>query len=208
MRQFAAEYALLQASGSLLRYRFYWRERNFAILDLFLPLRGRALFAFLHIMLLYIVLISPTRNCPLPLSLSPVACRLGHHVRDPRATRVTDVTSPSRRWWAAASCELNANRRWSRRLAIIAQMRRLDGSFRNYRRSHIPSPVIVSHTSELRSRSSRSVNTFASTADGRRRSSLEGSEEFRVFHGPDNYPCDFGRPPRRLWERSSLSDIT
>lgn len=144
VRQFAAEYALLQASGSLLRYRFYWRECNFAILDLFLPLRRRARaihaytqYAFLHILRCSIPCsFPPTRNCSLFLSFSlsrAVSCRLGHDVRDPRATRVTDVThvtSPSQRWWAAASCELNANRR-PRRLTIIAQMRRLARNFRN-----------------------------------------------------------------------------
>jgi len=65
---------------------------------------------------------SPSQNCSLSLSLSPPLsllslslarslapeCRPGHHVREPRATRVTNVTSSSRRWWTAASCERRA----------------------------------------------------------------------------------------------------
>jgi len=92
------------------------------------------LFCILHCSIPYSF--PPTRNCSLPFSLFLflllpyyLPCRLGHHVREPRATRVTDVM-PSQRWWAAASCELNANRR-PRWLAIIAQMRRLARNFRN-----------------------------------------------------------------------------
>lgn len=72
VRRFAAEYALSQASGVLLRYRSDCRERNFAILDLFLPLRSRARCAFLHIIIPpgsfslsrnYSLLLSSSREC-------------------------------------------------------------------------------------------------------------------------------------------------
>lgn len=91
VRRFAAEYALSQASGALLRYRSDCRERNFAIFDLFLPLRARdVLFCTLSYRS---GSFSLSRNYSLLLSSS--RCRPGgHHVRDPCATRVTDVTSP------------------------------------------------------------------------------------------------------------------
>lgn len=221
VRQFAAEYALLQASGSLLRYRF-WRERNFAILDLFLPLRGRA--RAIRFSAYYIALhrahFPDAKLLSLSPSLSSPLYRVDWDTTSGIRVRHASLTwrrRPSWRWWAAASCELNANRRRPRRLAPLS--RRWEdwtGVFvinadRTYRRRPSTGYCFAYARSESRSRNVRSVNTFASTADVKIRtrnvrSSLEGREEFRVFHGPDNYPCDFGGPPcHRLWERSSSS---
>lgn len=101
VRQFAAEYALLQASGSLLRYRFYWRERNFAILDLFLPPRGRARKSRIRFSAYYITLYrahfpdTKLLSLSLSLSFSPMPCRPGHMsgIRVRHASR--DVVVPA-----------------------------------------------------------------------------------------------------------------
>lgn len=57
-----------------------------------------------------------------------------------------------------------------------------------------------------------SVNTFASTADERRRARnalvhpWKEERNFAIFHGSDDYPCDSGGPPCRLLRTSLLVD--